>query len=777
VVLTKAVKNAGPEKAPSVDVSTSDAVTQFRQDLASMSYEQQVEAIRPSLPIQFNATGDASASASTSGDAPTDEERAKLLELLGNDEALLDRLLANSKINDNKAELKTLLELPKAGKVQLATLLDSAKVTTLDEVKTLAAAASKARDADHLASLIGNAKVRSAADLVVLLTSDKIPDADAFDELLLHGKVNSTEHLVILLTDAKVPSSAELKVVLDMWKLDKAETLVTLVQRFDEFKHARWNLCSAFDLFLDPEMADLARAMGEAQQYSVQLTLDPIRARISLDALRDVENRVNAELAVWSPADLIGMTVRIFQEFLAYRNHWEPAIDAALQKARDFVTERAGAGPTSIDFAVVSTELHEADARAGATKKPLIAQAKIDIAGSDSATLANQSAQPATASGDGSYAAPGGEQGLYVDEQGQTEMAALDSGEDRPSPEEIDAYISRNDVLQQGLADCFLQAALSSVAATHPSVIYNSITAHSETSYTIRLYRRTPYAAPGQPVGFEACMVAIDSSLPTDGGVARMNAEVRKKASLWEYVRVWRPPQVQELWAVLIEKAVAKLWGTGFAGLNQGGMAANAFEALTGTAASSVGLPAGSNDFQKDQKWTEIVDHITNNRPLAAGTDYRRIFKECLAQDKVKPILQALLGSNKDALVTAVPNVEALLAGNDIGALQTALCTVYEKGTKPIKDALVRDHIIPETGAAPWHVYSIFSATEVPGAGAPANPPSRSLLMRNPWGSVIPLCSSLATGPEADGGAFDISFDDFLTIFSSLHIGMVNVGP
>ena len=115
----------------------------------------------------------------------------------------------------------------------------------------------------------------------------------------------------------------------------------------------------------------------------------------------------------------------------------------------------------------------------------------------------------------------------------------------------------------------------------------------------------------------------------------------------------------------------------------------------------------------------------------------------------------------------------------NIMSIRNALYSLFKYSQKgcPMKKAILRQYLIPLTSAVPGHAYSIFRADETAGA-LPTDPKTRTLTMRNPWGSTIPKCASaMARSAHTDDGTFTIDFDDFLKIFGSLEIGLINIGP
>lgn len=116
-----------------------------------------------------------------------------------------------------------------------------------------------------------------------------------------------------------------------------------------------------------------------------------------------------------------------------------------------------------------------------------------------------------------------------------------------------------DDVMQGGLGDCYLLASLSAVAQTHPELLKKAITTHRDGTYTVTFYERTDMSKPPKA-----------EKVTVDGKFAMRQGEFVYAAA--------REPK--ELWPQIFEKAYAQ-WKGGF-GKTEGGMGADALEALTG---------------------------------------------------------------------------------------------------------------------------------------------------------------------------------------------------
>jgi Calpain family cysteine protease len=210
--------------------------------------------------------------------------------------------------------------------------------------------------------------------------------------------------------------------------------------------------------------------------------------------------------------------------------------------------------------------------------------------------------------------------------------------------------ISPRDVRQGMIGDCYLMAALVSLAATNPLAIQSAITADGPGKWKVRLYAKQPDGS------FKAVIYSIDNMFPTSspGGMAygHSNQWGRKQKSMgFTYVdnqyndpliNPWDIPagaakkenfieieddDNRELWPAIIEKAYAMhapligmkqegLRAAGYDDIGQGGGSHNAFEALTGKPATQADMSSLGGDmlFQK------IDAALRAGAPVSAGT-------------------------------------------------------------------------------------------------------------------------------------------------------------
>jgi hypothetical protein len=120
-------------------------------------------------------------------------------------------------------------------------------------------------------------------------------------------------------------------------------------------------------------------------------------------------------------------------------------------------------------------------------------------------------------------------------------------------------HISGDDPLQGAVGDCYFVSSLSAVAQNHPELIKNNIKANADGTYTVTFFERADMGKPATPV-----KITVDGAMPT-------------KAGQLEYIS---SRDAGDVWPQIYEKAYAA-WKGGY-GAIEGGMGANALEALTG---------------------------------------------------------------------------------------------------------------------------------------------------------------------------------------------------
>ena len=207
--------------------------------------------------------------------------------------------------------------------------------------------------------------------------------------------------------------------------------------------------------------------------------------------------------------------------------------------------------------------------------------------------------------------------------------------------------IEASDVRQGGIGDCYLLAALASIAATSPATLDSAITATGPGQWAVRLYARQPDGS------FKAFSYAVDNLFPTNAAGAMNYAHSNDRGSTQkpmgstyvdnqyndplalpppgaakkENFAELPDPDFHELWPAIIEKAYAMHSPAlgmdkqgqrvgGYDDIGQGGGSNMAFEALTGQPASQ----AAMSDLGGDSLLVAIGAALRAGTPVAAGT-------------------------------------------------------------------------------------------------------------------------------------------------------------
>lgn len=155
--------------------------------------------------------------------------------------------------------------------------------------------------------------------------------------------------------------------------------------------------------------------------------------------------------------------------------------------------------------------------------------------------------------------------------------------------------ITADDVTQGSIGDCYLAAAMSSVAAANPELVNKAIKDNGDGTYTVRFYEGVGDG--GRP---KAVKVTVDDDLPTAGGGTAKYAKARDK---------------NELWPTVLEKAYAK-WKGGYEKIGNGGSASDVFAALSGKEPDWGTV----KEYQPDALFSQIKDATSEHKPVAAGT-------------------------------------------------------------------------------------------------------------------------------------------------------------
>ena len=210
--------------------------------------------------------------------------------------------------------------------------------------------------------------------------------------------------------------------------------------------------------------------------------------------------------------------------------------------------------------------------------------------------------------------------------------------------------VSPDDVHQGAVGDCYLMAALISLAATSPATIENAITPDSPGKWNVRLYARQPDGS------FKAFTYPVDNMFPTNasGGMAygqsyqhdtkqistgRFYVDNTYNDPLFDPTKIPRDAPMKddlhdvpdmdarELWPAIIEKAYAmhapalgkKQDGQragGYDDIGSGDGSNVAFETLTGKPATSTDMSA----LGGDQLSAKIRAALAAHQVVTAGT-------------------------------------------------------------------------------------------------------------------------------------------------------------
>ncbi len=127
--------------------------------------------------------------------------------------------------------------------------------------------------------------------------------------------------------------------------------------------------------------------------------------------------------------------------------------------------------------------------------------------------------------------------------------------------------VALNDVKQGGLNDCFLMAALGSVAKNNPDAIKNMVKDNGDGTYTVT-FKEHSNGFFGIGGGDKEVKVTVNADLPQGGRHANATGDADAKGK-------------QEIWPAIIEKAYAQYKG-GYDKIDSGGSAGDAMKAITG---------------------------------------------------------------------------------------------------------------------------------------------------------------------------------------------------
>lgn len=179
-----------------------------------------------------------------------------------------------------------------------------------------------------------------------------------------------------------------------------------------------------------------------------------------------------------------------------------------------------------------------------------------------------------------------------------------------------------NDVKQTNLGDCYLQAALASIAATRPQYIKQIMRDQGDT-VTVRLHE-----VDRNSETFTQKYIKVEKSIPKSKSGRKLYND-------------------GELWVKMMQKAYVV---GGFSG-NQnddqqsstpsygdiaGGLSSHAFEVILGAASTFQSLAKQSDNDPMGQTLTHITEAFENNGLSTSGTAYQAVFKILLEKEGVR---------------------------------------------------------------------------------------------------------------------------------------------
>jgi len=290
--------------------------------------------------------------------------------------------------------------------------------------------------------------------------------------------------------------------------------------------------------------------------------------------------------------------------------------------------------------------------------------------------------------------------------------------------------IEPNDACQGAIGDCWLIAAISSVAE-FPNFIENHVfggnrKVSTDHKYTIKLYDLAER---------DWKNIEIDSRIPC------------KKNAKSEYIPVFAGTMDNEMYVLLLEKAFAKYAGS--YGKLEGGFTSYAWMNMTGceeqfiwmkNSSDNTWSPSLVNLETRQENPKDFQTCYTNEAPGYNEIDYDSFWDYLVSCDKKNYILSASIGGD-----------------------------VMER---PRTDGLVERH-----------AYSLISIKEING--------NRLLQLRNPWGNSMewngdwsdssslweenPDVHKALKNEDVDDGKFWMCFDDFNKVWESVYVSAMSM--
>ncbi len=158
--------------------------------------------------------------------------------------------------------------------------------------------------------------------------------------------------------------------------------------------------------------------------------------------------------------------------------------------------------------------------------------------------------------------------------------------------------VKAGDVKQGAIADCYVPAAMSAVAAVGPQVIKDALKDNGDGTFTVRFFQ-LDYTGKKTEV-----KITVDADLPHNG-------EAPAYAKSTEVVD---GKQYMELWPSIIEKAYAQ-WKGSYDKIGHGGSAGDVMTALTGKASRTT-----STSGAEDPLWDKMKRATAAGQAMCAGS-------------------------------------------------------------------------------------------------------------------------------------------------------------
>ena len=221
-----------------------------------------------------------------------------------------------------------------------------------------------------------------------------------------------------------------------------------------------------------------------------------------------------------------------------------------------------------------------------------------------------------------------------------SDQSSVRYGNDRSDPIAVQGAgdsnrIAPSDVSQGMLGDCFFLASLAAVAKFYPNLLAGNISGpDGDGQYSVRFYRKNFFGT------FEEVNIRVRPNFP-EIGTSGQAAYAKEGDS-------------NEMWVMLYEKAYAQLLGS-YGTLNQGGVAENALEALTGREASTTSTRSGffgTDTMSANEIRDTIRPILQNGRPVVADTHPERDFNNLPQADRDFAGTKQIVGSHSYSVLS-----------------------------------------------------------------------------------------------------------------------------